>query len=125
MCGLRRDEVTGGLRKLHNEELHNLYSSPSIIRMIKSRRIRWAWHIASTEMKRKAYTILVGKPKGMRPLGRPKRRWEDNIKMDVGERGWCVMDWIDLARNRDQWRALVNMVMNLRVPQKVGKFLSG
>jgi hypothetical protein len=79
--------VTGGWRKLHNEELHNLYSSPSIIRTIKKR-----------------------------PLGRPRRRWVDNIKMDLREIGWEGMDWIDLAQDRDQWRALVNAVMNLRVP---------
>jgi hypothetical protein len=80
--GPRRDEVTGDWRKLHNEELHNLYSSPSIIRMIKSRRMRWAGHVARMGETRNAYRILVGKPEGKRPLGRPKRRWMDNIKMD-------------------------------------------
>jgi hypothetical protein len=112
-----RDEVIGGWRRLHNEELHNLYCSRSIIGMIKSRRIvRWAGHVARMRKKRNAYRILVGKPEGKRPLGRSRRRWEDNIKMDLRETGWGGMDWIDLAQDRDQWRALVNMVMNLRVP---------
>jgi hypothetical protein len=102
--GPKRDEVTGGWRKLHNEELHNLYSSPSIIIMIKSRRMRWAGHVARTGEKRNAYRILVGTPEGKRPLGRSRRRWVDNIKMDLREIGW------------DVWRALVNTVMNLRVP---------
>jgi hypothetical protein len=85
--GPKRDEVTGGWRKLHNEELHSLYSSPSIIRMIKSRRIRWAGHEARMGEKRKVYRILVGKPEGKIPLGRPRRRWVDNIKMDLREDG--------------------------------------
>jgi hypothetical protein len=76
----KRDEVMRGSRKLHNEELHNLYSSPSIIRMIKSRRMRWASHVTRMRTKRNAYRILVGKPEGKRPLGRPRRRWEDSIK---------------------------------------------
>jgi hypothetical protein len=86
--GPKRDEVTGGWRKLHNEELHNLYSSPSIIRVIKSRRTRWAGHVARMGEKRNAYRILVGKTEGKRPLGRPRRRWVDNIKMDLREIGW-------------------------------------
>jgi hypothetical protein len=91
--GPKRDEVTGGWRKLHNEELHNLYSSPSIIRMIKSRRMRWAGHVARMGEKRTAYRILVGKPEGKRPLGRPRRRWVDNIKMDLRDRmGWWGLD---------------------------------
>jgi hypothetical protein len=106
----------GGWRKLHNEELHNLYCSPSMIRIIKSRRMRWAVHVARMGEKRNAYGILVGKPEGKRPLGRPKCRWEVNIRMDLREIGWGGMDWIDLAGDRDQWRALVNTVMNLRVP---------
>jgi hypothetical protein len=114
--GPKRAEVTGGLRKLQNEELHNLYSSPSIIRMIKSRRIKWAGHVARKGEKRNAYRILVGKPEGKRPLDGPRRRSVDSIKMDLREIGWYGMDWIDLAHNRDQWRALVNTVMNLRVP---------
>jgi hypothetical protein len=84
--------------------------------MIKSRRMRWTGHVARIEAKRNAYMILVGKPEGKRPLGRPRRRWVDNIKLDLGEVGWDGVDWIDLAQNRDQWRSLVNTVMNLRVP---------
>jgi hypothetical protein len=108
--------VTGGWRKLHNEELHNLYSSPNIIRMIKSRRMRWAGHVARMGERRNAYRILVGKPERRRPLGRPRCRWVDNIKMDLRDIGWDDVDWVDLAQDRDQWRALVNTVMNLRVP---------
>jgi hypothetical protein len=114
--GLKRDEVTGEWRKLHNEELHNLYSSPGIIRTIKSRRMRWAGHVARMGEKRNAYRILVGKPEERRPLGRPRCRWVDNIKMDLREIGWDGVDWVVLAQDRDQWRALVNTVMNLRVP---------
>jgi hypothetical protein len=87
-----RDEETGGWRKLHNDEIHNLYSSPSIIRVIKSRRMRWAVHVARMGEKRNAYRILVGKPEGKRPLGRPRRRWVDNIKVDLREIGWDGMD---------------------------------
>jgi hypothetical protein len=90
--GLKRDEVTGGWKKLHNEELHNLYSSPSIIRMIKPRRMRWAGNVARMEENRNAYRILVGNPERKRPLGRPRRRWVDNIKMDLREIGWDGMD---------------------------------
>jgi hypothetical protein len=108
--------VTGGWRKLHNEELHGLYSSPSIIRVIKARRMRWAGHVAGMGEVTGAYNILVGRPEGSRPLGRPRRRWEDNIKMDIGEIGFGDVDWIHLAQNRDRWWALVNTVMNLRVP---------
>jgi hypothetical protein len=108
--------VTGGWRKLHNEELHNMYSSPSIIRMIKSMRMRWAGHVARMGEKRNAYRVMTRKPKKKRPLGRPRRRWVDNIKMDLSEIGWGGMEWIDLAQDRDQWRALVNKEMNFRVP---------
>jgi hypothetical protein len=92
--GPKRDEETGGRRKLHNEELHGLYSSPSIFRVIKARRMRWAGHVARMGEVRGAYSILVGKPEGRRPLGRPRRRWEDNIKMDLREIGvWeCGLD---------------------------------
>jgi hypothetical protein len=120
--GPKRDEVTGGWRKLHDEELHNLYSSPNIIRMMKSRRIRWAGYGTNGE-KRNTYRILVGKPEDKRPQGRPRRRWVDNIKTDFIEIEWDGTDWIDLAHNSDQWRALVNMVINLRVPYSAGKFL--
>jgi hypothetical protein len=108
--------LTGGCRKLHNEELHNLYSSPSIIRVIKSRRMGWAGHASRMGERRNAYRILVGKPEGKRPLGRPKRRCADNIKMELREVGWDGRNWIDLAQDRDRWRAYVNAVMNLRVP---------
>jgi hypothetical protein len=106
----------GGWRKLHNEELHNLYSSPSIIRIIKLRRMRWAGHVARMGEKRDVYRLLVGKPEGKRPLGRPKRRWIGNIKMDLLEIGMSVVDWIGLAQDTYRWSALVNSVMNLRVP---------
>jgi hypothetical protein len=114
--GPKRDKVTGGWRKLHNEELHNLYSSPNVIRIIKSRRVRWAGHVTRTEEKRNTYRILMGKPEGKRPLKRPRRWWVDNIKTDLRKKGLDGMDWIDLAQEWDQWRALVNAVMNLRFP---------
>jgi hypothetical protein len=114
--GPKRDEVTGGSRKLHNEELHDMYSSPSIIRIIKSRRMRWAGHVARMGEKRKAYRLLVGEPERKRPLGRPKRRWVDNIKIDLLETRWGSVDWIPLVQDRNKWRALVNEVMNLQVP---------
>jgi hypothetical protein len=86
--GPKGDEVVGGWRKLYNEKLHNLYSSPSIIRMIMSRRIRWAGHVARIAVNTNAYRILVGKPEGKRPLGKPRRRWENNIKINQREVGW-------------------------------------
>jgi hypothetical protein len=100
--GPKRDEVTGDWRKLNNEELHNLYE------------MRRA--CSTNGEKRNACRIVVGKPEGKRPLGRPRRRWVDNIKINLRELGWDGMDWNDLAQDRDQWRALVNTVMNLRVP---------
>jgi hypothetical protein len=106
----------GQWRRLHNEELNDLYSSPNIIRVIRSTRMRWAGHVARMGEGRGAYRILVGRPEGRRPLGRPRRRWEDNITMDLQEAGWGCIDWIDMAQDRDRWRALVNAVMNLRVP---------
>jgi hypothetical protein len=114
--GLKRDEVTREWRKLHNEELRDLYSSPSIIRIIKSRRMRWAGHVARVGEKRNAYRLLVGKPEGKRPLGRPRRTWVVNSGMDLGEVGWVDVDWIGLAQDRNRWRALVNSVLNLWVP---------
>jgi hypothetical protein len=114
--GPKRDEVTGGWRILHNEELHGLYSSPSIIRVIKARRMRWVEHVARMGEVSDAYNILVGKPEGKRPLGRPRHRWEDNIKMDLGEIGFGDVDWINWAQDRDRWRAIVNTVTSLRVP---------
>jgi hypothetical protein len=114
--GPKRDEVTGEWRKLHNEELRELYSSPSIIRIFKSRRMRWAGHVTRMGEKRNAYRLLVGKPEGKRPLGRPRCRWVDNIRMDLGEVGWGDVDWIGLSKDRNRWRAIVNSVLNLRVP---------
>jgi hypothetical protein len=116
ICGPKRDEVTVGWRKLHNEELHGLYSLPSIVRVIKARRMRWVGHVARMGEVRGAYKILVGRPEGRRPLGRPRSRWEDNIKMDLREIGFGDVDWIHLAQDRDRWWALVNTVMNFRVP---------
>ncbi|KAJ4436175.1 hypothetical protein ANN_18805 [Periplaneta americana] len=110
--GAKRDEVTGEWRKLHNAELHALYSSPDIIRNIKSRRLRWAGHVARMGEFRNAYRVLVGRPAGKRPLGRPRRRWEDNIKMDLREMGYDGRDWINLAQDRDQWQAYVRVAMN-------------
>jgi hypothetical protein len=107
--------VIGGWRKLHIEELCNLYCPPSIIRIIKSRRMRWAEHVARMGKKRNAYRILVVKPEGKRPLRRPRHRWEDNIRMDLTDIGLGVMDWIDLTQDRDQWRALLNTVMSYLV----------
>jgi hypothetical protein len=123
--GPKRDEMTGEWRKLRNEELWDLYSSPSIIRIIKSRRMRWAGHVARMGEKRNAYRLLVGRPEGKRPLGRPRRRWVDNIRMDLGEVGWSDVDWIDLAQDRNRWRAVVNSVLNLQVPRNAGKLSSG
>jgi hypothetical protein len=114
--GPKRIEMTEEWRKLHNEELRDLYSSPNIIRIIKSRRMRWAGHVARMGEKRNVYRLLVGKPEGKRPLGRPRRRWVDNIRMDLGEVGWSDVDWIGLAKNRNRWKALVNSVLNFRVP---------
>jgi hypothetical protein len=103
--GPKRDEVTGGWRKLHNKELHNLCCMLSIIGMTKSRTMRWAGHVARMG-KRTACRILMGKPERKRPLGGLRLRWVENIKMDLRDVGWGGMDWIDLAYDRDQWRAL-------------------
>jgi hypothetical protein len=112
--GPKTYETIGGWRKLHNEELHNLYSSPDMIIMIKSRRMRWAGHVE--RMGNGMHTrILVGNSEGKRPLGRPRHMWQDHIKMDLREIGWGGMGWIHLAHDRGKWRALVNTVMNLRV----------
>jgi hypothetical protein len=105
--------VTEEWRKLHNEELRDVYSSPSIIRIIKSRRMRWAGHVARMGKKRKAYRLLVGKPEGK---GRLRRRWVDNNRMDLGEVGWGDVDLIGLAQDRNRWRAVVNSVLKLQVP---------
>jgi hypothetical protein len=95
--------VTGGWRKLHNEELHNLYPSPSIIRIINLRRMRWERHVARMGEKRNAYRTLVGKPEGKSSVGRPRRRWVDSIKMDLREIEWDGVDWIDLHEDKHQW----------------------
>jgi len=116
LFGPRRDEVTGEWRRLHNEDLNDLYCSPNIVRVIKSRRMRWAGHVASMGEERVVYRVLVGKPEGRRPLGRPRHRWVGNITMDLQEVGCGYMDWIGLAQDRDRWRTLVSAVMNLRVP---------
>ena len=101
---------------MHNEALNGLYSSPNIVRVIKSRRMRWTGYVARMGEERAAYKVLVGKPEGKIPLGRPRRRWVDNIRMDLQEVSCGHVDWIGLAQDRDGWRKLVNAVMNLRVP---------
>jgi hypothetical protein len=116
IIGGKGDEVTEEWGKLHNEELNDVYSSPSIVRVMKSRRMRWARHVARMEEGRGGYMFLVGKPDGKDLLGIPKRTWEDNVKADLQEVGCGGMDWIDLAQDRDRWRALVNALLNLRVP---------
>jgi hypothetical protein len=100
---------------LHDEELHILYSSPNIIRQNKSRRMRWAGHVARMGEEMNAYKVLMGKPEGKRPRERPRHRWEDGIRMDLRETGWGNVKWIQLAQDRDWWQALVNMAMNLWV----------
>jgi len=114
--GPKRVDVTRDWRKLHNEELNDLYYSPNIVRVIKSRRMRWAGHVARTRERIGVYRVLVGKPEGKRPLGRSRRRWDDNIKMDIQEVGCGSVVWIELAQDRYRWQALVTAVMNLRVP---------
>ena len=116
IIGSKRDEIKGEWRKLHNVELHTSYSSPNIIRNLKSGRLRWAGHVARMEQSRNAYRVLVGNPEWKRPLGRPSRRWEDNIKTDLREVGCDPGDWIDLAEDRGQLKIYVRAVMNLRVP---------
>jgi hypothetical protein len=113
--GPKRDEMMGEWRKLHNKELHNLYSSPDIIRQVKSRRMRWAGHVAHMGGERNVYKVLVGKPEGKRPLGRPRCRWEDGIRTDLGDIGLGGVDWIRLVQDRDRWQAVVRVVMNLWV----------
>jgi hypothetical protein len=113
--GPERDEITGDWRKLLNVELNDLYCSPKMFRMMKLRKMRWVGHVARMGERRGLYSVLVGNPEGMRPLGRPRHRWEDNFKMDLQELGCEVMDWIELTQDRDRWRALVNAVMSLRV----------
>ena len=114
--GPRRDEVMGEWRRLHNEELNDLYCSPNIVRVIKSRIMRWVGHVARMGEERGVYRFFVGKPEGKRPLGRPRRRWVNNIRTDLQEVGCGYMDWIGLAQDRDRWRTLMSAVMNHRVP---------
>ena len=113
--GPKRDEVTREWRKLHIEELRDLYSLPNIVRVVKSRRMRWEGHVARMGEGSGVHRVLVGKPEGRRPLGRPRHRWEDNIKIDLPEVGGGG-DWVELTQDKDRWRALVNTVMNFRVP---------
>jgi hypothetical protein len=113
--GPKREE-DGSWRKLINDELHNLYSSLTSVRVIRSRRKRWAGHVARMGEGRGIYRVLVGRPEGKRPLGRPRRRWEDNIKLDLREIGINGANWFQLAQDRVHWRAFVSTVMNLRVP---------
>jgi hypothetical protein len=114
--GPKRDEVTGEWRNLHNEELNDLYSLPNIVRVVKSRRMRWAALVARIGEGRGVHRVLVGRPEGRRPLGRPRCRWEDNIKRDLGEGGGGCGDWMERAQDSASGWALVNVVMNLRVP---------
>ena len=118
--GPKRDEVTGEWRKLHNEELSDLYSLSNIVRVVKSRRVTWAGHVARKGEVRGVHKVLVEKPEGKRPMARPRRRWEDNIKMDLQEGGGGCGDWMELVQDRDRWRALMNTVLNLRVPKMRG-----
>ena len=112
--------LTGEWRKLHNEELSDLYPLPNIVRVVKWRRMRWAGHVESMGQGRGVHRVLVGKPEQKRPMGRPRRRWEDNNKMDLQEVGGGCGDWMELAEDRDRWRALVSTVRNLRVPKMRG-----
>jgi hypothetical protein len=109
-------ETHGSWRKLHNDELHSLYSSPNIVRVIKSRRMTWAGHVARMAEGRGVYRVLVGRPEGKRPLGRSRRRLEDNIKMDLTETQIDEANWIQMAQDTVQKQDCVNTVMNLRVP---------
>jgi hypothetical protein len=113
--GPKREE-DGSWRKLHNDEIHSLYSSPNIVRVIKSKRMRWTGHVTRMEEGRSVYRVSVGRPEGKRPLERPRRRWEDNIKLDLRKIVIDVANWIQLAQDRIQWRACVKTVMNLQVP---------
>jgi hypothetical protein len=114
--GPKRDEVTGEWRKLHEEELNDLYALPNIVWVVKLRRMRWAGHVECMGEGRGVHRVLVGKPERKRPLGRPRRRWEDNIKRYLQEVGGDCGNWMERAQDRDRWRTLVNTVMNFRVP---------
>jgi len=121
---VRSDEVTGEWRKLHYEELRDLYSLPNIVRVVKSRTMRWVGHVARMGLDRVVYRVLVGRPEGKRSLGRPRRRWDNNIKMNIQEVVGGCEDCMELAQDRDRWRALVSTVMNYRVPKMGGNFLT-
>ena len=122
--GPKGDEVTGKWRKLHSDPLSDLYSLPNIVHLVKWKGMRWAGHVARMGEDRGVHSVLVGKPKGKRPLGRPRSRWEDNIKMDLQEVGGGYGDWMELVQDRDGWRALVSTVGNLWVPKMRGNFLT-
>jgi hypothetical protein len=111
--GAKRNEVTGEWRKLHNEELNDLYSLPNIVRVVKLRRLRWAGHVACMREERGVHRVLVGKPERKRPLGRPTHRWEDNIKTELQEVGVGCEDWMELAQDRDRWRELLDWLQRL------------
>jgi hypothetical protein len=114
--GDKRYEVTGECRKLHNEEPNDLYSSPSIVRVVNSRQIRLAGHVANKAERRVVYRVLDGNSRRKRPLGRPRRRWENNIKIVLQEAGCGGMDWIKLAQDRNKWRVRLNALIKLQVP---------
>jgi hypothetical protein len=114
--GPKRDEVSGEWRKLHNEELNDQYSLLNIVRVVKSRRMRWAGDVARMGKNRGVHRMLMGKPEGKRSFGRPRRRWADNIKRDLQEVGGGRGDWMELAQDRDRWRALVGTARDFRVP---------
>ena len=114
--GLKRGEVKGDRKRPHIEGLHDMQSSTTAIQVIKSRRMRWVGHVAHMGQRRDAYSMLVLKPEGKRHLENPRHRWENNIRTDLKETGWKGVDWIDLVQYRDKWWAVVNTVMNMRVP---------